>query len=294
MFEKGQSQMNRLAKYTIAVAVCCGSAAGAAWADAGDLQRSLAAIDMQRSGVTTPSEKLEAECLALLEGSRTPEEKGMIYAEIAVIYAQNGMSAPDKTVEYCRRALELPLELTKRCQVYVFWADALEVKHRAALREKSGETQREVATVCLRGLNTILDHRPPQTAQTVPVVHKFDCPPDDPAYQELVRRSQEEIAAREQVMRQNDLVLYRGMLIEKLLRLQREMGGGETELETLARDVLDDPQKVREVVDLVRLQAQRASSEVARPEDAAASGSAAVGEAAKSSEETKGTNAVTP
>jgi len=69
------------------------------------LKQQLATIRFNNTGEGTDWEKLETECLALIEDYNSPPDKGKIYATIALIYAEKGYSSSEdlripKTIEY--------------------------------------------------------------------------------------------------------------------------------------------------------------------------------------------------
>jgi len=234
--------MNRIAKHAILVLLCSGLTATTLRADTADLGRRLAQIDRQRDGLNTPSQRLESECLALLKQHATPKDKGMIYAQIAMVYAQNGMTAPDKTVEYCKKALEFPLDLVKRCDLHIFWADALQIKHRRVPRGQRDEARREIARVILRGLDIVLRQNPPPTALPLPAVNKFDAG-DEATLQDLLARNRDELAARERVRLQNEMVRCRDILVEKCVIVYTGVRNADNELRELAETLITDEQR---------------------------------------------------
>lgn len=256
--------MNRFAKLVILVLLCSGLTATPLRGDSAELKSRLAQIDGQRDGLSTPSEKLENECLALLTEDSTPKEKGMIYAQIAMIYAQNGMSAPDKTVEYCKKALEFPLDLVKRGDLHIFWADALQIKHRQVPRGQRDAARRELVTVVLRGLDLVLQQNPPPTTLILPVVNKFEAG-DAITLEELMEINRKELAAREQVRLKNEMVRCRDILVNKCVTVYAGVRNAENELQELTEDIIADETRIRKIIDLVE-QGKKKSEEQRPPQ----------------------------
>lgn len=242
--------MNRFAKLAILFFLSCGSSSIILHAGAGDVKHQLAEIDQQREGLGAQVDKLEQDCLNLLKECTTPEDTGMVYAEIGFIYAQNGLTQPDKTSLYNEMALSYPLGISTAAQAYVFWADALQIKHIESTGDEFMVARGGIATVCLNGLRSILEQNLPKSRQTLPVVHRFDYdgPEDDPQYQELLRKNKEELAQRERVMLQNTLILYRDALIEKCIYLYSREPKATDEFAQLAREILGDEEAVKELL----------------------------------------------
>ncbi len=245
------STMNRLVKCTLLITVCCASSAASVRGD--DLRKHLAEIDMQKG--RTKTEKLERDCLDLLDEYSSPADQGRIYAKIAHVHAQTGLKDPDKTAEYCEKALEYPLDLVIRVQMYGYWASAL---HSACSRQvhwgespwdEFPDVRKEIAAISLRGIKLILDQGIPGERQPLPRVDKFSChPPDSLSCQELVKRNKEQVRARRKARLENDLVSHHKILTEKCVYLYSQEPVDRKELEVLAREVLGDEGAVAELV----------------------------------------------
>ncbi|HDL64122.1 MAG TPA: hypothetical protein ENH12_01890 [Proteobacteria bacterium] len=127
-------------------------------------------------GVGTDWGELEIECLKLLKKFDSPEDKGEIYATVAFIYSDKGYNplAGDitgqlsKTIEYCKKALEYPLNVVTACQIYSSWADALQIKYRNTDGGKFATARRQIIIPCLEGLKLILDNKVPEKRQPPP------------------------------------------------------------------------------------------------------------------------------
>lgn len=239
--------MAPLIECTLLIAVCYAVNPGSVRAD--DVRQHLAAIDRQRNGLQTDTESLEKKCLALLNQYTAAPDRGRIYAQIALIYAQAGLKDPDKTAAYCKRALEYPLDTTTGVQMYMFWADALQVKSAGVSKEDFVVARIEMVTKSLRGLKLILQENPPKEVQPVPAVDRFDCTglDDDPICRELAQKKKEQIAARERIMLHNTLVHDRTSLTEKIVELNAHDPVDIDGLRALAWRVLEDKETVEEL-----------------------------------------------
>ena len=246
--------MARSAKLALLLVVLCGLFGHPLHAENGDLQQRLALIDQQRDGLHTQSGQLEDDCLALLAEHSMPEDSGKVFAEIALIYAMNGMTEPGKTASYCESAVRCRLDAVTAAQMYVYWADALQVEWLGVPEGPSADARREIVSICLRGLREILDRNAPRFRQPIPVVSRFDSPgcPADGNVESLVARNQAEVAAREKVLEGNMLVAHRETLEQKCLSLYTGAPHLRTELEELARSILDDEEAVTNLMSRLR------------------------------------------
>jgi len=219
------------------------------------LERSLLEIDVQRAGENTDTEKLTSECLKLIQEFNSPEEMGKIYTEIAVIYSQNGMKDPDKTVEYCEKALKYPIDLETACQMYVFWGDALQFKYWNLRGEEFTFARQQILQSCLKGLKIIWDNKIPKERQRLTAVNiiDFDGPLNDPFYKELLEKHKQEIEVRKKIDLQNKLIQHRDALIEKCAFLYSNTSNDLIELRQLSERILQNSNAVDELIDSVKV-----------------------------------------
>jgi hypothetical protein len=237
----------------IALIFWCGVAMGAPTSNAAGLRERLAALGGQGDHLGTPTAELEASGLQLLKMCVSGSDSGAVYFELARLFTQDGLNHPEKAATYCETALRYPLEPVDVAQMYVFWADALEAVARNAPPDQFAQTRPDIATVCLRGLRSILDHHPPEIAQEVPVVQPMDSGDsrDDPEYQRSLAKNREEAAWRDSVLLQNALIGHRAALLSKCVRLYSRKPGAPQELADLARRILKDEDQVRQLLSRV-------------------------------------------
>lgn len=187
-----------------------------------ELSQHLAKICSQERGEGTDWGKLEQECLKLLEEYDLPEDKGNIYATIALIYSKSGFSRKDiqvpKTIEYCKKALQYPLEVVTECNVYSEWVDALIAKSNLAGERFVGERQ-EIVILCLKGLKLALDNKAPKDRQPPPAVGRYTITPDDSDYQKYMEKYKEGLAARKKWDFENKLYRQRKALTGRIVLL---------------------------------------------------------------------------
>ena len=158
-----------------------------------DLSKALKRIDMERNGRSTDTLKLENDCLALLNKDSSPEDKGKVYRQIALIYALSGLTKPDKCIEYSKLAMAHPLEVPSKVRLCISLASALEVKSWKARGDEFVSARADIALACFQGLKEISDRKIPAERQKLPVVEMFDSvgPPGSPEIQELIRACDE-------------------------------------------------------------------------------------------------------
>jgi hypothetical protein len=261
--------MARLCFYALLTVVLLGIRSPDLRADTTELDRRLIEIDMQRNGHETPSQRLEQECLALIPKFSAPAEKGRIFAQIAANYAQDGLKTPDKTIEYARKALDEPLDAATRSLMYVYWADGLQARLGAAAASQAA-ARREIATVCLRGLKSIMDHGVPESPVDLPTVDRFEHGGDvnDPELRALAERHQRQLEARRDALLLNELHMFRGILIDKCAILfatapddePAEVATGVFTIEQQRADVL---RRIRERISTLKLAKTAATTKAA-------------------------------
>lgn len=205
----------------------------------------LALIRSRNIGTATDLQKLEAECLQLIETPRSPQETGTIYATIAFIYSDKGYSSrqdirASRGIDYCKKALGYPLDPVTTCQMYVVWADALQTKYRGVSDPGFSVARREIAVVCLVGLKIPLDNDAARETQKLPVVNRYDYvgPADDLEYNRLRQKHNEEVAARKKAIRENVLSSCRTALKEKCVNLYTQPPYDKEELRHFAEPIL--------------------------------------------------------
>lgn len=93
------------------------------------LEEALSQMDALRAGRDTPLDEVETRAKELLRRYAKPAERGRICWQVANIHAQSGQMRPDATIAWARKALQFPVEPTKRLELYVAWGHALQVKH---------------------------------------------------------------------------------------------------------------------------------------------------------------------
>jgi hypothetical protein len=217
-----------------------------------NLSHKLAIINQLRDTTQTEVQELEQEYLSLLKNVNTAEDSGLVYAEVAFTYSQMGLTPPEKTIAYCKLALQYPLTETRTAQLYVSWAYTLQILYGDSLAKANKSILRsEIAKVCLNGLKQIMSHDLSQATRNLPNVIVFDCSPDDPAYESLLKENRDSLALLKEIYKQRDLVRYRNELIDELAYLIKLDSGMKGKIEQLAQSTLANKDEVKEVLSLI-------------------------------------------
>lgn len=200
-------------------------------------------------------EELEARHRKLLRETDSSEDKGKIYAEIASMYASSGIQRYlTEVIEYCQKALQLPLDISTACQMYVYWGEALEAKYRDATGEDFIAKRQQIVIPYLTGLKLVIENQTTRKRREPPAVsrYRYDGPPNDPEYQAMLKKHEEEITARENVMLQNKLVDYRNVFTSKCVDLYSREPFAQDELQQLAGEILENEDAAKEILTEVR------------------------------------------
>jgi hypothetical protein len=120
------------------------------------LEAQLGQLDGMRAGPQTPFEEVEQRSQELLEKYEAEEEQGLIYYQLAHMYAQSGMSDEGRAGEarrYAAKALEYPLVAEKRLRTYIYLGDGLQSTDRT---EPFPVRRKRAAEAYLKGLKEAL------------------------------------------------------------------------------------------------------------------------------------------
>lgn len=223
----------------------------------------LAQIDGCLIGEEIDTGKLISECLNLLKRYRSSDSKGKIFAKIAFIYAQSGMKQPKKTIHYCREALKYPLQVDTACQMYIFWADALQVQYQDFQEQDFPSLRKKITRLCLSGLKLILDNLTTTEIQTVPFLSKFDYSgtTDNPAYQEILQQHNDEAESRKRAIFQNKLIEHHNVLMAKCVALYSQQPYAIDELRRLVSEIFKDDDDIKKFVAEIEARINQRSSQ---------------------------------
>ena len=194
---------------------------------------------------------LRTTVLELLKDHNSPEDKGKIYAKIASMYAGHGYSSPNdiriaKTVEYCRKALEQPLDLITTCEMYSRLSDSQIAPYLDGPEIEFTKARKEAIVTCLTGLKLVLDNNVPNELKKPPGGGGFytvDGDPNNPEYrrtiEELRKKNELSLAERRKWEFEQKLYILRRASIDGCAGLYAYKPPYDTnELENFARDIL--------------------------------------------------------
>ena len=205
-------------------------------------------IESLQNGKNTPFAEVEAMAGLLLKEYPAPEDQGRIYYQLALVYAQSGPVC-EETIRNAKAALDLPLGGAKRLQLYVYWGDAIQVRHAGARGNDLMAARKEAAEIYLRGLKECVDHKVPKDKPAVEAsgFGNFDGPETDE-----IRRLKAEIAARnaanEDALSKIAMVEMQDTLIKQLVYMYSRFPFATNELEASAKDSLGDSWLVGELI----------------------------------------------
>jgi len=241
---------------------------------------SIGRIVAQNDGTEATLAKLEPQLLALLQDHQTPEEKGIIYASIAQMYAQKGDTPPSdvrtqKAVEYSILALKEPLDVLNVCRMYSIWGGKA-----CSFRlppERFGVARRKAVLLALLGLRTALDNGAPAERQPSPGVFRYDYhgPPNSPELKALDEEYRRAWEAHDRVVRANELAFYRQDLVPFCVALYCQAPYDIVELKGFCEVLLVGYQDVaKQITDAVEAkikeQEAKATEKAEKPAPAAA------------------------
>ncbi len=220
--------------------------------DATPLDINLIRITNQDKGRGTDVQKLEDNCLELLKDHNSPEDKGKIYAKIAFMYSSHGYSSPNdiriaKTAEYCRKAIECPLDVITTCETYSNLCGSQISPYRDSPQPEFAKARKEAIVTCLTGLKLALDNNAPkelkQQVHRPPIVANFTGNPNDPHYKEMLKEvtkyNEELMAEHKKEKLEEQLYIIRRAGIESCAGLYSYKSPYDTnELENYAREIL--------------------------------------------------------
>jgi hypothetical protein len=182
--------------------------------------------------------KTEAEALELTKVYPSPKDVGTVYAHIAFMYARR--SAPyqqtAKVIAYATMALKYPVDLADEANVYLDWGTAIMFKYWPG--EEYLQHRREVVIPLLTGLKLLLDKGVPEKIGELPAVGKFDVPENDPHYQEIVKKHQQQEEVRKKAEEINKLAIIRIALTSTIFSLYAFGADATPEMKELASQIL--------------------------------------------------------
>ncbi|MBN2456452.1 MAG: hypothetical protein JXB29_07975 [Sedimentisphaerales bacterium] len=207
------------------------------------LQKRLAEISVRNKGKETDLTKLETDCLALIQDYNSPAQKGKIYAEIAKTYSKKGFDGRNdvritKAVNYCKKALEQPLDVITACEMHGRLTDSMIVSFRTLPQSQFVELRREAVVFCLNGFKIALDNNAPKEQQPSPAVGIYNIEPNDPDYKKVMEKYQAELADQKKWEFESKLYFQRQVLTELCVCLYSHKPYDTDELEKFARDSL--------------------------------------------------------
>jgi len=238
------------------------------FASATTLDQELYEVDQLRAGFATPFDEVERRCNDLLQRYTKPKDQAKIYFELAQVEGQSGMQRPEKLIEYVKKALELPIDPSKKVRLYSYWGDAIQTSHRGVHNEELVAARREAVMPYLRGLRETIKYDLPEEVPDLPEFRTvtYDGPTDTDEYQELLRKRQEQIEATEKAVLQRQMIQHRDVITSQISLMYSRLPLATDELRKLAMEVLGDEAAVNQLMSHVKEQIQKRPDEMVRVE----------------------------
>jgi hypothetical protein len=156
--------------------------------------------------------------------SITPEatdlQKAEAFAQVARLYrSDTNATSIAKKSSYSEKALQCQnLPALIRCEMYLFFAEALRSRSRQLPSAVSELTERQLKSY-LEGLALTLEHL--KVTERVPLrgVERFDIPPGNPMRAEFEKRHAEQVAYAEYADEQNNLLTFRESFLQSIFVL---------------------------------------------------------------------------
>ncbi len=208
------------------------------------LEKNLSEIVAKDRGGGTDIKKLEDDCLSLLSDNNSPEEKGIIYSKIALMYAGKGYSSPNdiriqKTTEYSMKALGHPLDVVTSSKIYACLADSQIAPYWHSSHTEFIKARREAILTILSGIKLVLENNAPKyIKEPPPPVGKYEVDSTSPDYEKVVKKHDEQMAARKKWEFEQNLYFQRDILTGLCVSLYSHKPYNTGELENFAREKL--------------------------------------------------------
>lgn len=213
------------------------------------LESKLACIKSDAASGKIDLGTAERQCLSLLHGDRSPQERGKVYAAIAFAYSQAGPHEYwAEVIEYSKMAADSSLSTLEAALTHRLWGEAVCRKYDGLSKDQFEVCRRGAARLFLLGLQRVLAECTGNAMQHRPNVSTFFLPKGHPGYSQALKRYQEQIAARRAVRFQNQLVRERCLLSGRIISLYTTKPYAVSELRRLVSKILGDGQGGDEIV----------------------------------------------
>ncbi len=213
-------------------------------------------------------DSFETACAKLLTDYPEPAQQGRIYSFLARIYVQTsaGQFTPAKAGQYAEKALQYPLPLPERVQMYIDCGQSVEMANSGATGQRLAVVRREAVMPYLLGLKEMLPQDLPETAPEFPTGRMGFYNGDGPQASEEARKHDAEqsdlAAAWESAKLQGDLIVRRDAITDQIEFLYSRMPFATEELNKLANEILQNPAAVERLLSRVKKRIQRRLDEM--------------------------------
>ena len=190
----------------------------------------------------------------LLAEFTAPEEQGQIYFHLVEIHGMTGMVHPDLVIQHAQSALALVTHPFQRLWLYVYWGGATRSanEHKPIEKQEPFFQMRRVAVKpYLLGLKEAQKYNVPDEMPSLPkggnMLYDVTAPEGSPEYkqlQELKKKNDEQIAARQEAQYSRKLWIEHQALLNGVVELYSRPPYAASELREMATQILDNPKQV--------------------------------------------------
>lgn len=229
-----------------------------AHAQAQSLQRRISEIKEKNDKQCLPLAVCEKEYLKLLENYESPKDRGEVFSVIARMYARDLAANTSNVVRYCEEALEYPLDVAQSAQLHIYVGNVREIESRHAGDRKANMLKRQAVASYLKGLGIVMENLKVESLEHLvtevgqPRVDTVTVPENDPSYEDLKKRHDEQVAAFDYAMKQHKLLQLRDTCVQRIEAFFPGTEQGSEEFGTLIHDAIPSSETVQRVAETLR------------------------------------------
>lgn len=203
-----------------------------------DFEVELKQLSAMRKGRKTDLAKVDQFGAKLLQTYPEPKEQGQIYYNLAHIHAQSGVAKPDRLIEYAQRALEFPLDPSRRARLFVYSGDAIQVRGQQGQLPFTG-TRKSAALQYLKGLKEVIGYNLPEQPPDLPSVSRFSIEPaSGPVYEAMKHKHDQQQAALMQARFQGEMIIHRDVLQKQIVSIYTRRPIAIDELQNIGTHII--------------------------------------------------------
>lgn len=218
-----------------------------------ELIRALSEVEMLCDGENPNFGKAEQTAGELLSQYSGGEDQGLTFFRLAQMCIGHQVKQPDLTIKYAQKAIECPIGPLKTMQMLIYWGDAIHIGYDLPHGEDWPSVRDDILMKRLQVLKMGLDYAIHDTRQDLPVVGRsVGRDGGGVSMEELRRRNEEQMQARELVMYANSMIQCSDSAIDLVGWLYYFPPYTTEELREIAMEVLGDETLVNRLMDAAK------------------------------------------